>query len=74
MADVYDLFDRTIAILNEKGKVSRDRTYREAKNSFKKFKSKLNLANVTFDFLMKYENYTISKGKTATTISIYIRH
>jgi integrase len=72
--NVYELFDRKIAFLNEQGKVSTGRTYRDAENSLKKFKSKLNLADVTPEFLSKYDSYMVSKGKSVTTISIYVRH
>lgn len=54
--------------------MSTGRTYRDAKNSLKTFKSKLNLAKVTPEFLNKYENYMISRGKTVTTVSIYVSH
>lgn len=74
VSDVYSLFDRKIALLNDQGKVSTSRTYRDAKNSIKKFKTKLNLGNVTPGFLNNYESYMISKGKSITTISIYVRH
>lgn len=39
-----------------------------------KFKSRLNLAHVTPDFLNRYESHMISKEKSVTTISIYVRH
>ena len=61
-------------MLNDQGKVSTGRTYRDAKNSLKKFRTKLHLVNVTPDFLNKYENYMISNSKSVTTISIYVRH
>ena len=73
-SDVYSLFDHKITLLNDQGKVSTGRTYRDAKNSLKKFKTKLNLRNVTPGFLNKYESYMILKGKSVTTISIYVRH
>lgn len=74
VADVYTLFDRRIKKLNEEGKVSTGRTYQDARNSLKKFKSRLKLVDVTPGFLSKYESHMISKGKSMTTISIYVRH
>jgi integrase/recombinase XerD len=74
VADVYTLFDRRINKLNEEGKVSTGRTYQDARNSLKKFKSRLKLADVTPGFLSKYESHMIAKGKSMTTISIYVRH
>lgn len=74
VSDVFTLFDRKIALLNDQRKVCTSRTYRDAKNSINKFKTKLNLGNVTPEFLNNYESYLISKGKSITTISIYVRH
>jgi integrase/recombinase XerD len=74
VSDVYVLFDRKIASFAEQGKISTSRTYSDAKNSLKKFRSKLYLADVTPEFLNKYENHMVSKGKSYTTISIYVRH
>ena len=74
ISDVYSLFDHKIALLNDQGKVSTSRTYRDARNSLKKFRARLHLGDVTPGFLNKYENYMISKGKSVTTISIYVRH
>jgi integrase/recombinase XerD len=73
VADVYSQFDLKITRLNEQGKVSTGRTYRDARNSMKKFKSRLKFADVTPDFLKGYESYMISEGGSAITISIYIR-
>lgn len=74
MADVYTLFDRRINKLNEEGKVSTGRAYHDARNSLKKFKSRLKLADVTPGSLSKYESHVIAKGKSVTTFSIYVRH
>ena len=74
VADVYSQFDLKITRLNEQGKVSTGRTYRDARNSMKKFKTRLKFADVTPDFLNKYESHMISKGRSVTTISIYVRH
>lgn len=54
--------------------MSTSRSYRDARNSLMKFKSRLNLAHVTPDFLNRYESHMISKEKSVTTISIYVRH
>jgi len=72
--DVFLLFDKKISLFSEKGKISTVRTYLDAKNSLKKFRKKLYLYDVTPEFLNKYETYMVSKGKSYTTISIYLRH
>ena len=72
--DVYALFDQTVTNLNSQGRVSTSRVYRDTKNSLMKYKSKLNIKEVTTDFLKKYEIHMISKGKSITTVGIYLRH
>jgi len=74
IVDVYVLFERKIKLLNERGKISTARSYLDAKNSLKKFKSRLNLSKVTPGFLEDYEHHMIKGGKSVTTISIYVRH
>jgi len=74
IVDVYVLFERKIKLLNERGKISTARSYLDAKNSLKKFKSRLNLSKVTPGFLEDYEHHMLKGGKSVTTISIYVRH
>ena len=73
VTDVYALFDQKIDALKSQEKISTSSIYHDAKNSLKRFKSKLNLMEVTSDFLKNYESHMISEGKSVTTISIYIR-
>ena len=73
VTNVYALFDQKIDTLKSHGKISTSSIYHDAKSSLKRFKSKLNLMDVTSDFLKNYESYMISEGKSVTTISIYIR-
>jgi integrase/recombinase XerD len=73
VTDVYALFDQKIDKLKSQEKISTSSIYNDAKNSLKRFKSKLNLMDVTSDFLKNYESYMISEGRSVTTISIYIR-
>ncbi|WP_297693906.1 site-specific integrase, partial [uncultured Eudoraea sp.] len=73
VTDVYALFDQKLDALKSQGKISTSSIYNDAKNSLKRFKSKLNLMDVTSDFLKNYESYMISEGRSVTTISIYIR-
>ena len=72
--DVYVLLDKRIEDLISEGRVSTSRVYRDTRNSLMKFKSKLNIKDVTPEFLKKYEAWMISKGKSVTTIGIYLRH
>ncbi len=72
--EIYALFDQTISDLSNQGRVSTSRVYRDTRNSLMKFKSKLNIKEITPDFLKKYEIHMISKGKSVTTVGIYLRH
>lgn len=72
--DVYVLLDKRIGDLISEGRVSTSRVYRDTQNSLMKFKSKLNIVEITPEFLKKYEAWMVSKGKSITTIGIYLRH
>lgn len=74
ITDVYLLLDKRIEDLISEGRVSTSRVYRDTRNSLMKFKSRLNIKDVTPEFLKKYETWMISKGKSVTTIGIYLRH
>ena len=73
-AKIYELFDRTIDDLYYQDRIGTGKLYRDTKNSLGKFKSQLNIEEVTPDFLKNYETHMISKGKSITTIGIYLRH
>ena len=68
------MFDQTINDLNNQGRVSTSRVYRDTRNSLMKYKSKLNIKEITPEFLKKYENHMYLKGKSVTTVGIYLRH
>jgi len=72
--DLYALFDQTISDLSNQGRVSTSRVYRDTRNSILKYKSKLNIKEITPEFLKKYENHMYSKGRSVTTVGIYLRH
>ena len=71
--DVYLLFESKINKLRQSDKISTGNIYNDAKNSFKSFKSKLNLIEITPEFLQKYELHMLTKDRSITTISMYIR-
>ncbi len=73
VTDVYTLLDQKIDTLKSQGKISTSSIYHDAKSSLMRFKSKLNLMDVTSDFLKNYENYMITESRSVTTISIYVR-
>ncbi len=72
--DVYEAFERKIAILNENKQEGTKSTYEDALSSLKKFKNTLSFEDVTSDFLNKYEKWMLDQGRTYTTIGIYLRN
>lgn len=72
-SDVYSIFDELISSLSNSGHYTNSTVYNTAKNSFKKFRSKLSFYDVSVDFLNKYHKYMVAEGKSTTTISIYVR-
>ena len=60
--EIYALFDQTISDLNNQGRVSTSRVYRDTRNSIMKYKSKLNIKEITPDFLKNMRIICIQKG------------
>jgi len=48
-------------------------SYNTTLNSFTNFKANLKLTDITKEFLQDYERYMIKKGKSPSTIGIYLR-
>lgn len=48
-------------------------SYQTAINSLLKFKSNLKFEHITAEFLIAYEDYMLTKGKSSTTVGIYLR-
>ncbi len=71
--DTYFLFENKINKLRQNDKISTSNIYNDAKNSFRSFKSRLSLIEITPEFLQKYETYMVAKDRSITTISMYIR-
>ena len=67
------MFESKINRLRQSDKISTSNIYNDAKNSFKSFKSKLHLIEITPEFLQKYELHMLAKDRSITTISMYIR-
>ena len=71
--DVSFAFDNRIKELNENGRVGTAVTYECAKNSLCDFCPKLAFAEVTPQWLRKYEKQMLDKGRSITTVSMYLR-
>lgn len=70
---VYDMFDRHIKDLFAGKRIGTATSYQTAKRSFEGFVPKLLFADITPNFLKKYELYMTEKGSSITTVAIYLR-
>jgi len=66
-------FDKYIEQLINENRIATAESYRNAKRSLESFKTNLSFADITPAFLKKYENWMIKKGKSITTVGIYLR-
>lgn len=73
--DVFAAFDRMVEQLTKEDRVGTADSYRCAANSIKDFvgKKRLAFSAVTPDFLKDYERWMLTKGKSLTTVGIYLR-
>ncbi|MBL0337528.1 MAG: phage integrase SAM-like domain-containing protein [Chitinophagaceae bacterium] len=69
---VYLYYEKTIK-LKEEGRVGTASCYNTSMNSLKKFSLKLQLRDITVEFLKDYENWLIKKDRSSTTVGIYLR-
>lgn len=73
--DVFGAFERRITLLSQEARVKTASNYRSSMKSLMKYtqSNRLPFAAVTPDFLSAYERWMISKGKSPSTIGIYLR-
>lgn len=67
------LFREIIADLKKAGRVSTYQSYETTLNSLLAFKKNLKWKDITVGFLNDYEKKSIEKGKSPTTVGIYLR-
>jgi len=72
-ADVYSFYDELISGYEKNGQIGTASNYRCSKNSLQLFKPSLAFHEITPEFLMAYEKYLLKKGKSITTVGIYLR-
>jgi len=78
--DVYDLFTLIYNQLMSTDQVGSAIMYNTVMNSLKAFHPKLTFDEITIEFLNRYENWMLTntdpnkKGKSMTTVGIYLRH
>ena len=71
--NVESAFDAYIGELKMNDQIGTATSYQTAYNSLNKFKSNLLFEDIDKDFLQKFENWMIAKGKSITTVGIYLR-
>lgn len=71
--DVFYAFDKRIKELKDNKKIGTAVTYECAKNSIESYKKNLEFAEITPEWLRKYEKHMVDKGRSETTISMYLR-
>lgn len=71
--DVYALYSKIIESNIQKGNLGTATNYNCSLQSLKQFQPNLKFIDVTVEFLQNYERSLLSKGKSATTVSIYVR-
>lgn len=67
------LYEEYIEELKADGRIATATSYQCSLNSIKEFKSKINLEDVTVDFLKQYEKWMLAQEKSITTVGIYLR-
>jgi len=70
---LINLYKDYIAELKKEGRISTASSYQCSLNSLKEFKPKLNLEDITVDFLKQYEKWMLSEENSLTTVGIYLR-
>jgi integrase/recombinase XerD len=70
----YQLFEAYIQKLTLDKRVKTARSYADTLKSFRHFRKKLSFVDITPDFLKKYEEWMLSRGRSLTTTGIYMRN
>jgi integrase/recombinase XerD len=72
--NVYDMFDRYIAELDKNGQHGTATVYRSSRNSFQKFRKRLNFAQVNVKFCETYEKDMEKQGRAVSYIAMNLRN
>ncbi len=70
----YELFEEKSALLKKQGRIGTATSYETSLHSLRKFRKTLSFESITAEFLHDYENWMIGKGKSQTTVGIYLRN
>ena len=70
---LQSVFDDYIRKLKNNNRVGTSIAYKNALISLQKFKPDIDFSHLTSEFLNDYENWMLSKGKSITTVGMYLR-
>jgi integrase/recombinase XerD len=73
IGSLFQLYTDYIENLKRQGRVGTAYSYISSQNSLKLFKSKIDFADITPDFLDEYEKWMLNEENSLTTVGIYLR-
>jgi integrase/recombinase XerD len=73
VSDLYSIFKEYVEVAHKEDRIKTAMSYQTAANSLKIFSPKATIHDVDAAFLKKYHAYLESKGKSTSTIGIYMR-
>jgi len=73
ITNLQSAFDSYISELRENGQIGTAASYSCASVSLHKYKAGLKFEHLTPEFLRSYEHWFVDKGKSITTVGIYLR-
>ncbi len=71
---IENAFSEIVKTLALEGRAGTSESYQCAQHSLKKFSPKATFADITPDFLKKYEKWMLNNEKSVTTVGIYLRN
>ena len=71
--DVYQYYETAIKRFKDKERFGTASNYQSSLTSLKAFSPKLSFKDITVDFLEKYEAWFLARGKSISTVGIYLR-
>lgn len=71
--DVFEWYAKTIEVMRQEGRIGTACSYNTSMVSLAAFSPNLNFRDITPDFLREYEKWMLLKGKSRTTVGIYLR-
>ena len=71
--EVSSIYEKHMEALKEEGRISTASSYQDSLTSILTYKKNLKVAHITPDFLKGYEKWMTDKGRSLTTVGMYLR-